>query len=87
MNCRVVIWGSLAALGVLLITGGVTLTQIGDDLVEDILHGKLSLFDEESDGYKYFVSWRGIDEGLEFSLCVAVLDHSAGSGSGQLHIL
>ena len=56
MNCRVVIWGSLAALGVILIAGGVTLTQIGGDLVEDIIHEKLSLFDEESDGYKYFVS-------------------------------
>ena len=61
-----VIWGSLAALGVILIAGGVTLTQIGGDLVEEIIHGKLSLFDEESDGYKYFVRWRGICEVLEF---------------------
>ena len=66
MNCRVVIWGSLAALGVILIAGGVTLTQIGGDLVEEIIHGKLSLFDEESDGYKYFVSWRDFCEVREF---------------------
>ena len=56
MNCRRVIWGSVATLGVILIAAGITLTQIGDGLVEDIVHGKLSLTDETSDGYKYFVS-------------------------------
>ena len=56
MNCRRVIRGSVATLGVILIAAGITLTQIGDGLVEDIVHGKLSLTDETSDGYKYFVS-------------------------------
>ena len=56
MNCRTVIWGSVATLGVILIAAGITLTQIGDGIVEDLVHQKLSLTDETSDGYKYFVS-------------------------------
>ena len=56
MNCRTVIWGSVATLGLILIAGGITLTQIGSDIVETLVHDKLSLMDETSDGYKYFVS-------------------------------
>ena len=56
MKCRMVIWGSVATLGVVLIAGGITLTQVGPGIVEDLVHEKLSLFDENSDGYKYFVS-------------------------------
>ena len=56
MNCRAVIWGSLATLGIILIAAGVALTQLGAGIVEDLVLEKLSLFDEESDGYKYFVS-------------------------------
>ena len=56
MNCRRGIWGSVATLGVILIAAGITLTQIGDGIVEDLVHQKLSLTDETSDGYKYFVS-------------------------------
>jgi len=56
MNCRTVIWGSVATLGVILIAAGITLTQIGDGIVEDLVHQKLSLTDETSDGYKYFIT-------------------------------
>ena len=56
MNCRTVIWGSLATVGLILVAVGITLTQIGPGIVEDLVHDKLSLMDENSDGYKYFVS-------------------------------
>ena len=56
MNCRTVIWGSLATVGLILVAVGITLTQIGPGIVEDLVHDKLSLMDKNSDGYKYFVS-------------------------------
>jgi len=56
MKCRTVIWGSVATLGIVLIAAGITLTQIGPGIVEDLVHEKLSLMDETSDGYKYFIT-------------------------------
>ena len=56
MKCRTVIWGSVATLGIILVAAGITLTQIGPDIVEELVHEKLSLLDETSDGYQYFVS-------------------------------
>ena len=56
MKCRTVIWGSVATLGVVLVAAGIALTQVGPGIVEELVHEKLSLFDETSDGYKYFVS-------------------------------
>ena len=56
MKCRTVIWGSVATFGIILVAAGITLTQVGPGIVEDLVHEKLSLFDENSDGYKYFVS-------------------------------
>ena len=56
MKCRTVIWGSVATVGIILVAVGITLTQIGPGIVEDLVHEKLSLMDETSDGYKYFVS-------------------------------
>ena len=56
MKCRTVIWGSVATLGIILVAAGITLTQIGPGIVEELVHEKLSLLDETSDGYQYFVS-------------------------------
>merc|ERR1712212_89749 len=56
MNCRTVIWGSVATVGIILVAVGITLTQIGPGIVEDLVHEKLSLMDETSDGYKYFIT-------------------------------
>ena len=51
MNCRTVIWGSVAIIGVLIAAGN-TVTPIGEDSV----HKKVSLTDETSDMYRSFVS-------------------------------
>lgn len=55
MLCRVVIWGSIATVGVILLVAGIVLNVLGDDIVEGIIHEKLDLFNEDSDGYKYFI--------------------------------
>jgi len=55
MKCRTVIWGSVATFGIILVAAGITLTQVGPGIVEDLVHEKLSLFDRKSDGYKYFI--------------------------------
>jgi len=56
MKCRTVIWSSVATVGIILVAVGITLTQIGPGIVEDLVHEKLSLMDETSDGYKYFIT-------------------------------
>ena len=66
MNCRTVIWGSVATVGIVLIAAGITLTQIGPGIVEDLVHEKLSLMDETSDGYKYFVSIKSCFEKISY---------------------
>jgi len=51
----VIIWGVVATLGVVLLVAGVVINLVGDDIVESIIHEKLDLFNEDSDGYKYFI--------------------------------
>ena len=86
MKCRTVIWGSVATVGIVLIAAGIALTQIGSDIVEDLVHEKLSLMDETSDGYKYFVRIKSFLNKIILFLPHCT-DHSAHSCQSQLHIL